>query len=253
MRELTSHMVNGLNECIKIEVLDEPGSGGACHLYRMSGVQGPLGRHPIPTVEIQFQNGPINEAGANGLSQEALLAIDDASVWTGSCPCQPFSNAGRRKAQADERHLWPEMLRLIAACKPERVFGEQVASAVGHGWLDGVFADMEAQDYTCGAVVLGAHSVGAPHIRQRIWWVAESASAGPRPSGKEVEEPAIWRAKPRRESNGIAGRLGDPGRTGLEERVGNGRVQRRAAESGPWEAFELANCRDGKSRRFEPG
>jgi hypothetical protein len=75
VRLITSHKVNGLNECIIIEVLDAPGSGGACHHYRMSGLKGPLDNHPIPTTDIRFQNGPIQEAGYNGLSNEALLAI----------------------------------------------------------------------------------------------------------------------------------------------------------------------------------
>jgi DNA (cytosine-5)-methyltransferase 1 len=95
-------------------------------------------------------------------------------VWTGSCPCQPFSSAGNRKGTQDERHLWPEMYRLIRECKPAIVFGEQVESAVRHGWLDGVFADLEGEGYACGAAVLGAHSVGAPHIRQRLWWLADA-------------------------------------------------------------------------------
>lgn len=94
-------------------------------------------------------------------------------VWTGSCPCQPFSVAGRGKAQADTRHLWPAWFRLIRECRPERVFGEQVAGAIGWGWLDGVSTDVEKEGYTFGAVVLGAHSVGAPHIRQRVYWVAD--------------------------------------------------------------------------------
>ncbi len=97
-------------------------------------------------------------------------------VWTGSCPCQPYSSAGRRGGDADPRNLWPHMHRLIRECRPQYVFGEQVASAVGHGWLDGVFADLEGEGYTCGAAVLGAHSVGAPHIRQRLYWVAYTPS-----------------------------------------------------------------------------
>ncbi len=107
-------------------------------------------------------------------------------IWTGSCPCQPFSCAGAGKGVDDERHLWPVFRDLIRACRPAVVFGEQVASAavvgkVGRGveapavpvWLDGVRADMEAAGYAFGASVLGAHSVGAPHIRQRCYWVAE--------------------------------------------------------------------------------
>ncbi len=103
---------------------------------------------------------------------------EDIPVWTGSCPCQPFSAAGKRKGQADERHLWPEMFRLIKSVRPPCVFGEQVSGAIKPGWLDGVFANLEAEGYACGAVVLGAHSAGAPHIRQRIYWVAYDKSQG---------------------------------------------------------------------------
>lgn len=117
-------------------------------------------------------------AGIGGWDYALKLAgfPDDRAVWTGSCPCQPFSSAGKRQGQADERHLWPDWFRLIRECRPDTIFGEQVESAIGHGWLDGVFADLEAEGYTCGAVVLGAHSVGAPHIRQRLWWVAHTTS-----------------------------------------------------------------------------
>jgi len=103
-----------------------------------------------------------------------LAGWGDAPVWTGSCPCQPFSSAGKRKAQEDDRHLWPAFFRLIRECRPECVFGEQVEGAIRHGWLDGVCADLEAEGYAVGSVVLGAHSVGAPHIRQRLYWVAHS-------------------------------------------------------------------------------
>ncbi len=98
----------------------------------------------------------------------------DRPVWTGSCPCQPYSAAGKQLGNADERNLWPAFFGLIREYRPVAVFGEQVASAIGHGWLDGISADLEAESYACGAVVLGAHSVGAPHIRQRLYWVADS-------------------------------------------------------------------------------
>lgn len=100
----------------------------------------------------------------------------DRPVWTGSCPCQPFSAAGRGDGFADQRHLWPAWFHLIRECRPSVIFGEQVASAIGHGWLDLVSSDLEAQGYACGAAVLGAHSVGAPHIRQRLFFVADSDS-----------------------------------------------------------------------------
>jgi DNA (cytosine-5)-methyltransferase 1 len=117
-------------------------------------------------------------AGIGGWSLALQLAgwPSDRPVWTGSCPCQPFSTAGKGLAQADERHLWPAFFNLIKECRPEHVFGEQVASAIGKGWLDGISADLGEEGYACGSAVLGAHSVGSPHIRQRLYWVADSNS-----------------------------------------------------------------------------
>lgn len=102
---------------------------------------------------------------------------DDRPVWTGSCPCQPFSSAGRRKGMSDERHLWPAFFHLISQCRPVTVFGEQVASKDGLGWLDLVFADLEGTGYTCGACNTPAAGFGAPHIRQRLYWVADTMFA----------------------------------------------------------------------------
>jgi DNA (cytosine-5)-methyltransferase 1 len=97
---------------------------------------------------------------------------DDCPVWTGSCPCQPFSSAGRRRGSSDDRHLWPDWYKLIAECRPPVVFGEQVASPDGLRWLDAVRADLEASGYAFGAADLCAAGVGAPHIRQRLYFVA---------------------------------------------------------------------------------
>jgi len=99
---------------------------------------------------------------------------DDRPVWTGSCPCQPFSSAGARLGTADERHLWPDWFNLIRQRRPSVIFGEQVEAAVNHGWLDLVQADLESEDYACGAVGMPAAGVGAPHIRQRLWFVANN-------------------------------------------------------------------------------
>jgi DNA (cytosine-5)-methyltransferase 1 len=117
-------------------------------------------------------------AGIGGWSHAARLAgwPDDRPLWTGSCPCQPFSVAGKRAGTADERHLWPEMHRLVAAVRPPVVVGEQVASRAGLDWLDAVCSDLEAAGYATGAIDLCAASVGAPHIRQRLWWVAYAES-----------------------------------------------------------------------------
>lgn len=113
-------------------------------------------------------------AGVGGWSLALRLAgwPENKPVWTGSCPCQPYSTAGKQQAMSDDRDLWPVFGRLIAECRPEYVFGEQVENAIQHGWLDRVYTDLESQGYTVGATVLGAHSVGAPHRRQRLYWGA---------------------------------------------------------------------------------
>ena len=109
-------------------------------------------------------------------------------VWTGSCPCQPFSTAGRQGGEADRRHLWPEFQRLIAECQPATVFGEQVASKAGRAWFAGVRTDLEALEYGVGASDLCAASIGAPHIRQRLYWLAHSISEPVRAEPRGVGE-----------------------------------------------------------------
>jgi len=99
---------------------------------------------------------------------------DDKPVWTGSCPCQPFSAAGKRSGFDDERHLWPDFFRLIRERRPSVVFGEQVASKDGLEWLDLVQADLEGAGYASAAADLCAAGFGAPHIRQRLYWVADA-------------------------------------------------------------------------------
>lgn len=117
-------------------------------------------------------------AGIGGWSYALQLAGWDSTrpVWTGSPPCQPFSTAGKQKGKEDERHLWPHFFRLIRECKPSTIFGEQVASAIAHGWLDDLQHDMEAEGYSTWAAVLPACSVGAPHKRNRLFFVADSCS-----------------------------------------------------------------------------
>lgn len=99
---------------------------------------------------------------------------DGVPVWTASLPCQPFSQAGQRKGKDDDRHLLPHFMQLLEQFRPVTVFGEQVEAAVKHDWLDDLQANMEAEGYSLGIAVLGAHSVGHAHIRNRIYWVASS-------------------------------------------------------------------------------
>lgn len=98
-------------------------------------------------------------------------------VWSASLPCQPFSSAGQGKGVEDERHLWPCFLSLVSALEPPTIFGEQVASKKGRAWLADVFIDLESVGYAVAAADLCASGVGAPHIRQRLFWCATRRGA----------------------------------------------------------------------------
>lgn len=126
---------------------------------------------------------------------------DDRPVWTGSCPCQPFSAAGKGDGFDDERHKWPAWFHLIGQCRPPTVFGEQVAKKDGLAWLDLVQADLEDLDYACGAVVAPAAGFGAPHIRERQYWAADDLG---RHGARELGD----RRRPR-----LEGHAGDGGRS----------------------------------------
>ncbi|MCS5752788.1 DNA cytosine methyltransferase [Klebsiella pneumoniae] len=99
---------------------------------------------------------------------------DDRPVWTGSCPCQPFSPAGKGDGFADERHLWPQFFHLISERRPQHVFGEQVAAGNANVWFDLVQADLEGMGYAFGLVPFTSAGIGAPHIRERAYWVAHA-------------------------------------------------------------------------------
>lgn len=196
---------------------------------------------------------------------------DDKPVWTGSCPCQPFSAAGKGNGFADERHLWPAFFHLISECKPGIIFGEQVASKDGLGWLDLVQTDLEAANYAIGAVDLCAAGFGAPHIRQRLFWVANSDNAG-------LEG---WKGMPERSaecparSGSMDGGMGDSKHNGfvadsLSGSLSESQNKRRLLESerpdartdilpisgptnGYWRDADWLLCRDDKWRPVEPG
>ncbi|WP_045952841.1 DNA cytosine methyltransferase [Achromobacter xylosoxidans] len=136
---------------------------------------------------------------------------DDRPVWTGSCPCQPFSAAGKGTAFDDERHLWPAWHWLIQERRPPVVFGEQVASKDAEPWLDLVSADLEALVYAFGAVPFPAASVGAPHIRDRLYWLASAPNSDltglPREirsgTAPETHVASAWRSIERIHSKGL--------------------------------------------------
>jgi site-specific DNA-cytosine methylase len=132
---------------------------------------------------------------------------DDREIWTGSPPCQPFSVAGKRAGTADDRHLWPDLFRLIRSRRPVVLMGEQVSAAIGMGWVDGVRLDLEGEGYAARFTSVPACAVNAPHRRDRLWFVAET-----------LEHTASAR-----QSTGTPGTLAqgwDEGRGGESERRG---------------------------------
>jgi DNA (cytosine-5)-methyltransferase 1 len=154
-------------------------------------------------------------AGIGGWSRALQLAgwSPDRPVWTGSPPCQSFSTAGKGKGKDDERHLWPVFFNLIRECQPPTVFGEQVAAAIRFGWLDDLQNDFEAEGYAAGAVVLPAGSIGAPHKRERLFFVADSDFIGYEGSGELGRSSGSEENKDRKASSAIkpsASSLADP-------------------------------------------
>lgn len=197
---------------------------------------------------------------------------DDKPAWTGSCPCQPFSAAGKGDGFADERHLWPAFNHLISERRPEHVFGEQVASGNANAWFDLVQADLEGMGYAFGLVPFTSAGIGAPHIRERAYWVAESAGEQHQKLLPGLEkgngEEGGWSPA---KSTGLcsAGGMGDTNLTRLEGLGGNDcaagwKGQTRSATSpgvhmralevnGFWRDADWLLCRDGKWRPVEPG
>ena len=132
---------------------------------------------------------------------------DDRPVWTASLPCQPFSAAGRAQGVGDKRHLWPAFLRHVRELRPVCVFGEQVGGKAGYQWLSGVQLDLAAEGYRLGAVDLPAAGIGAPHIRQRLFWVADA-------QGGQRGQPQAWNGRQMSTGRGAEGDggLADAGR-----------------------------------------
>ena len=192
-------------------------------------------------------------AGIRGWSRALQLAGwgSDRPVWTGSPPCQSFSTAGKGKGKDDERHLWPVFFNLIRECQPTAVFGEQVAAAIRHGWLDDLQDDFEAEGYASGAVVLPSGSIGAYHKRDRLFFVADSINERPqgRIQGREDSQ--------REDINGHTGcsgstdTLGNPDSNRPQERheAAETAGHRDSIDSaGFWSDSQTIYCRDGKYR-----
>ncbi|KFD24682.1 DNA cytosine methyltransferase [Yokenella regensburgei] len=197
---------------------------------------------------------------------------DDRPVWTASCPCQPFSAAGKGLGFADERHLWPSTHWLIGQRRPVVVFGEQSSSKDAEDWIDLVQTDMESLGYAFGASAFPSAGVGAPHIRERTYWLAgtNSEQYEERLSGcrEGDRQEACWAPI---ELTGLCLSCGlaHPGGEGWKGRLSGGQTEewetvnghagcgstdsRPGAVNGFWGASDWLFCRDGKWRPVKPG
>lgn len=202
---------------------------------------------------------------------------DDKPVWTGSCPCQPFSAAGKGGGFDDERHLWPAFHWLIAQCQPSVVIGEQVASKASEPWIDLVQTDLEAMDYAFGCVAFPSAGIGAPHIRDRAYWVGlteRSRLEGFTGHGHNRDQSrrlSTQQSGPAAEAGGNGGLADTIGIEEHEEQQRSSTVERRrsanelgrcglvdaraaaGAVNSFWADADWIGCRDGKFRPVEPG
>lgn len=228
-------------------------------------------------------------AGIGGWDYALNLAgWKESEVWTGSCPCQPFSLAGKQAGFDDSRHLWPEFRRLISERRPATVFGEQVASA--SDWLRLVRGDLEALDYAVGAMPIEAASAGADHLRDRFWFVGDyqgdrrgerrpehevrrgrSTAAGDggmvyaeserRDGRQDASGPPVRPGLEAASGVGLADtdrNASDPGRGNPGEVRGLSEAERQpehgaALSGGSGEQYGWAIGADGKARRVKPG
>ena len=221
----------------------------AAHLLRTQIAQGVI----APGVVSEKSIKDLTADDLQGFTQVHLFAggglwsaasrsagwSDDRPLWTASCPCQPFSQAGQGRGVDDPRHLWPDVDRLINEARrrlwnrPPPIVGEQVAGSAGYHWFDGVRTDLARQGYGARVVDFPACAVDAPHIRQRLYWAAidmADAAVGRRGERQPGSEAARYGHQPAAAHGSNYGamahadRSGRAGRQEAQERSTLGRV-----------------------------
>jgi len=170
------------------------------HLDLFSGIggfalaAGWAGYNTIGFCEIEYYPRRVLSKRFSGVPIHGDIRELDGSVYrgvsliTGGYPCQPFSAAGKRGGASDDRHLWPQMLRVIKQARPVFVVAENVAGHITLG-LDEVLADLESEGYAGRAIVVPACAVNAPHRRARVWIIARDVahSGSGRRQGGELQ------------------------------------------------------------------
>jgi DNA (cytosine-5)-methyltransferase 1 len=177
-------------------------------------------------------------AGGGLWSVAARLAgwPDARPLWTGSCPCQPWSAAGKGGGADDPRHLWPDFHRLISAARPAVVMGEQTSGAAGYGWFDGVGASMASENYAGRAVDIPVCAIDGPHQRNRLYWIFNLQPDAQEQRGgtglREDRSQQHWPLAPDGHGN-LQSDADRGGRAGRQEVSQRSEVERAAAERAP--------------------
>lgn len=172
--------------------------------------------------EVPIYN-DVRELSYEKLQADGLISrrrgID---VICGGYPCQPFSVAGRQKGEEDPRHLWPEYFRLVRELRPSYVIGENVGGHIRLG-LDSVLEDLDSENYTVRCFSVEAASLGAPHRRERIFWIADR-----NPNGNNVDQKRKIQERASAKSYGTCDDVSDTQseRRGGRNRGGRGAEQR---------------------------
>lgn len=228
----------------------------------------------LPTELARYRHAHFF-AGIGGWPLALKLAGWPSGIhtWTGSCPCQPFSAAGKGAGFTDPRHLWPAWYWHICQCLPDVIFGEQVASPDGYAWLDVVQDGLEDAGYAVGATVTPAAGYGAPHARHRIYFAAVKLGDDQRPrleghaghgdgaTGRAFEDrPASEAGASCELANHDGGGWQSRKQTAAPARYGRSAVAD-GGFAGPmpgpvngfWKSADWLRCRGDKWRPVEPG
>jgi len=221
-----------------------------------------LGHEPIVAVEQDaYCCQVLRERVADGCFKnmyvwEGDIRLFNTSKWVGriSCinagfPCQPFSVAGKRAGEDDERNMWPATIEVIRRIRPPFAFLENVPGLLSSGYFGKIIGDLSESGYDCIWKVLSAAEVGAPHKRDRLWILAysnstqcerRSISSRIYPEHNNTSSPGWWQTESRvgRVSNGMANRVD------RLKAIGNGQVPLQAATAFSilWQMMEETKC-----------
>ena len=172
-------------------------------------------------------------------------AYRGVTLLTGGFPCQPFSNAGKRRGKDDDRYLWPQMLRVIQEARPDWIVGENVVGIIGLA-LDQVCSDLEAEGYEVEPIIIPACGVDAPHRRNRVWVVAGGGAMWPTPrtpsGGPDNSAKRLRPSGHRGTTNLLGAVLADP--KGQQGSSNDNRQEQREAIRPKQSQFRGNDCRE---------